>query len=217
MRRTVSVVITIAVLFIIVIAVGFFSLLKLARVDRRLIKTSAELPYTSDYNLAQTNNDCGPYSCALVVRLLTKRKINMKELIQNMEWRLPNHTTLPWGLEKLLKGYGIKIQVPFLLLYSIEERINYLKAQLSFLRPIILLGVKNGVGHYITLLGFKGEEFYVYDSWHTINPLKTGSYTRDENGMLPGNLTLSARELADFWKGSENFFFFPWYALVTSL
>jgi hypothetical protein len=217
MRRTASVIITISLLLAAVSGAAFVVVTDIIKVDPNLIQPAVTLPFASRYNLLQTYNDCGPYSCAIVVHVLTQADVNINEFVQNMEWRLPNKISLPWGLEKLLVQYGIKAEVPFLILFSKEERIKYLKAQLSFGKPIILLGLKNGMGHYITLLGYRDDDFYVYDSWHTRNPLKSGSYTYDDNGILPGNLTLSEEKLLSFWEGSEKFLFFAWYALVATL
>jgi hypothetical protein len=217
MRRTASVIITISLLLAAVSGAAFVVVTDIIKVDLNLIQPAVTLPFASRYNLLQTYNDCGPYSCAIVVHVLTQADVNINEFVQNMEWRLPNKISLPWGLEKLLVQYGIKAEVPFLILFSKEERIKYLKAQLSFGKPIILLGLKNGMGHYITLLGYRDDDFYVYDSWHTRNPLKSGSYTYDDNGILPGNLTLSEEKLLSFWEGSEKFLFFAWYALVATL
>ena len=152
-----------------------------------------------------------------MAHVLTQSEVDIEEFVQNMEWRLPNKITLPWGLEKLLLNHGIRSETPLLILFSKKERIKYLKVQLSAGKPVILLGLKHGMGHYITLLGYKADEFYIYDSWHTKNPLKSGSYTYDDNGILPGNLNLSEEELIDFWQGSEKFLFFAWYALVANL
>jgi len=217
MKRTLSAIFTITLFLAAVCGAAFIAVTDVFKVDSRLIRPVTMLPFASSYNLLQTYNDCGPYSCAIVVHVLTQAEVNISEFVQGMEWRLPNKTTLPWGLEKLLLHYGIKSETPFLILFSKRERINYLKAQLSSGKPIIILGLKQGMGHYITLLGYRNDDFYVYDSWHTRNPLKSGSYTYDDNGMLPGNLTLSEEELLQFWEGSEKFLFFAWYALVAAL
>jgi hypothetical protein len=217
MIRTLSVIGTILILLTVVVAAVSIAITNTIKVDPRLIQPSASLPFASRYNLLQTYNDCGPYSCAIVVHVLTQTDVDINEFVRNMEWRLPNKISLPWGLEKLLLHYGVKAEIPLLIFFSRKERIKYLKAQLSSGKPIILLGLKNGMGHYLTLLGYEDDEFYVYDSWHTKNPLKPGSYTYDDNGILPGNLTLSEEKLLSFWEGSEKFLFFAWYALVATL
>ncbi|MBN1797367.1 MAG: hypothetical protein JW822_02240 [Spirochaetales bacterium] len=217
LKRTITFIITTALLLAAVIISAFITLTHAVKVDSNLIQPAITLPFASRYNLLQTYNDCGPYSCAIVVHVLTQADVNIEEFVQNMEWRLPNRITLPWGLEKLLLHYGIKSETPLLILFSRKERIKYLKAQLSLGKPVIVLGLKHGMGHYITLLGYSDDEFYVYDSWHTRNPLKSGSYTYDDNGMLPGNITLSEEELLSFWQGSEKFLLFAWYVLVATV
>ena len=58
------------------------------------INDSSALNYPSSYNFRQTYNDCGPYSCFAVLKVLGK-KINLKEIKNNMKWRLKNKYTLP--------------------------------------------------------------------------------------------------------------------------
>jgi len=213
-KRTITAVITVCLLITGILTLGYLYAVEAVHPVYRDIPSSAELPFDSRYNLLQTFNNCGPYNCAIVVHVLTGRKVNVKDFVRKMEWRLPNKTTLPWGLEKILNEYGVKTEVPFLVFFSPEHRLDYLRAQLAHGKPVILLGLKKGIGHYLTLLGYSGSFFYVYDSWHAKNPLRTGHYTYDDNGSLPGNMTLSADQILDFWKGSEKFLFFAWYALV---
>ena len=217
MRRTATVIVTLSLLLAAVIGVAYNAVIHSVKVDPNLIQPVKTLPFASRYNLLQTYNDCGPYSCAIVVHVLTQLDVNVDDFIKSMEGRLPNKMTLPWSLEKLLLHYGIETETPFLILLSKKERIKYLKVQLSLGKPVIVLGLKNGMGHYITLLGFSDDEFYVYDSWHTRNPLKSGLYTHDDNGILPGNITLSEEKLIDFWEGSEKFLLFAWYVLVATV
>ncbi len=213
-KRTLTALITVCLLTTGLFSWGFQSAATIIMPNPGFIRDLVELPFDSCYNLSQSYNDCGPYNCAIVVHVLTGRDIVIDDFVKQMGWRLPNKVTLPWGLERLLGRYGIKTEVPFLLFFSREHRLDYLKAQLSRGWPVILLGLKQGIGHYLTLLGYGDNGFYVYDSWYSRNPLLPGAHTYDDNGALPGNLTMSEDEIISFWKGSENFLFFPWYALV---
>jgi hypothetical protein len=214
MKRTLTALITVCLLTAGLFTWGFHSAIGVIKPNPGLIRDSVELPFDTRYNLAQSYNDCGPYNCAIVVHVLTRGDVFIDDFVKNMGWRLPNKITLPWGLERLLARYGVKTEVPLLLFFSRNHRIGYLKAQLSRGWPVILLGLKQGIGHYITLLGYGDKGFYAYDSWYTRNPLLPGAHTYDDNGEFPGNLTLTEDEIINFWKGSENFLFFAWYALV---
>jgi hypothetical protein len=213
-KRTLTALVTVCLLTAGLLSWGYQSAVDVIKPNPGFFRDAVELPFDSGYNLVQSYNDCGPYNCAIVVHVLTGKDVVIGDFVRYMEWRLPNKITLPWGLEKLLTRYGIKTTVPFLLFVSRKQRLDYLKAQLSVGRPVILLGLKQGIGHYLTLLGYGDDGFYVYDSWYARNPLLAGGRTYDDNGALPGNLTMSEDEIVNFWRGSENFLFFAWYALV---
>lgn len=179
------------------------------------VKPSASIDYPSEFNFRQTINDCGPFNVAAVVRTLTQKEVNSVEFATEMEWRLPNKYTLPWGLEKQLRDNGINIQTPNLKSLSDQERIEYLQKELSLGHPIILLGEREKYEHYVTLLGYdqSSEAFYIYDS---LMEESEPGMTVDENGEFPGNRNYSDQELLDFWSGSGMYGLYKWYVIVAS-
>ncbi|PIQ78169.1 hypothetical protein COV82_01580 [Candidatus Peregrinibacteria bacterium CG11_big_fil_rev_8_21_14_0_20_46_8] len=181
------------------------------------IATHAEIKYPSEYNYRQTPNDCGPFNVAAVVRALKKEDADSKYFAQEIGWRLPNNYTLPWGLEKQLKKNGISIKTPNLKNLSDQEKIHFLRKELSQGNSAILLIQKDEFLHYLTILGFDSaaNEFYAYDSLHeknTANP----SLTRDDNAELTGNVTINSEEILTLWGGGGVLIFYRWYAIFAS-
>jgi hypothetical protein len=175
-------------------------------VESATAQNSASIPYPPEYNYKQTINDCGPFNVAAVVRAITEKDVDSSKFADEIEWRLPNKYTLPWGLEKQLKENGITTETPNLSPLDNEKKIIYLKNSLYAQNPIILLGKQDNFQHYITLLGYENDNF------HTYNPL----YNDDENGESPGNRDLSTGELLEFWEGGGMYGVYKWYAIVSS-
>jgi hypothetical protein len=169
------------------------------------------LNYPSSYNFRQTYNDCGPYSCFAVLKVLGKQ-VSIKEIKNNMKWRLQNNYTLPWGLEKLLKSHDVKIKKYNFILMSNDKKIEIIKKELAKGNPIIILGGINQYQHYLTILGYKSNIFFIYDSLQKAD--KNNKLTIDKNGNLPGNKNMSKNELLDFWCKGGKYNMFKWYALI---
>lgn len=177
-------------------------------------------PYPSQYNYRQTVNDCGPFAVAAVVRALTQENVSSAEFAQEIQWRLPNKYTLPRGLEEQLKEHNIKIKTPEVHSLAEDQKIAYLRQELSQNHPLIILGERTEfVGtpyeHYIVLLGFdEGKnEFYVYDPFYTKG---NANLTQDANGALPGNRTYSSEALLDFWSKGGLYGLYEWYVIAAS-
>lgn len=188
----------------------------IAVVDQSQLMASALIPYSSEYNFRQTINDCGPFNVAAVVRALTGEEVDSAEFAEMIEWRLPNKYTLPWGMEKQLEAYGITVEIPNVKDLLDNEKLEYLRSELSQQHPAIILGQQENYEHYITLFGFdvKEDVFYVYDP--LFEKEKEG-FTKDDNGELPGNRIFSSEELLSFWHGGGMYGLYKWYAIVGSL
>lgn len=187
-------------------------------IDKAQIKTTFLINYPEEFNYRQTINDCGPFNTAAVVRTLKNEEVDSSKFAEEIEWRLPNKYTLPWGLKKQLEDNDIKIEAPNLRAFSDEEKVLYLQEQLSLGKLIIILGGRDDHQHYISVFGFDSvkNEFYLYDSMQEKNPNMEG-LTTDENGELPGNNTFSSKELVDFWSNGGMYGLYKWYAIVASL
>jgi hypothetical protein len=118
-------------------------------------------------------------------------------------------------MEKQLKQNNISIEIPNLKSLSGEDKIAYLKEQLSQSHPIIILGEQGGYEHYVTLFGFNSteDEFYVYNS---IFEEGESGLTKDENNDLPGNKNFTSEELLNFWRKGGMYGLYEWYAIMNS-
>ena len=185
------------------------------RFDENKITVSSAIEYSQKFNYRQTVNDCGPFNVAAAVRALKKEEVSSAEFAKNIEWRLPNRYTLPWGMEKQLKENGIAVEIPNIKVLSDEEKILLLQERLSQRKPAIVLGERDNYEHYITIFGFdstKGE-FNVYDS---LFEKGNNGFTIDKNGSLPGNRNFTSAELLNFWRGGGMYGLYNWYAIIAS-
>lgn len=173
------------------------------------------IDYPSEYNYKQISTYCGPFSTASVVRALTGKQVDSFEYSENIGWRIFEKGTHPFGLSRQLEEQGVDVEIAKLNKLSDNERLLFLQERLSQGKPVIILGEKNSYQHYVTLFGFNKEkqEYYIYDSWC---PEASKGLVVDENGSLPGNLTLNSKELLSFWRKGGIFTFYEWYALVAS-
>jgi len=176
---------------------------------------SAFIPYPSGYNFAQTYNDCGPFNSAAVVRALTRENVSSADFAKTITHRIKYKWTLPEGITEQLNLYGITTEIPDLTEYSDNQKTSYLKERLILGRPIVLLIKKEDFQHYITLFGFDSgkNEFYIYDS---LMQRLEGGLTKDENGDMPGNKTITTKKLLDMWSGGGMLGKYTWFAIVSS-
>ncbi|WP_162426057.1 hypothetical protein [Pontibacter pudoricolor] len=173
------------------------------------------IDYPSEYNYKQVSTYCGPFSTAAVVRALQGKKVDSFEYSENIGWRIFNKGTHPIGLSRQLEKQYLNVEIARLRSFSDDERLLFLQERLSQGKAIIILGEKYAYQHYVTLFGFnkQKQEYYIYDSWC---PEGTKGLVVDENGSLPGNLTLNSQELLTFWGKGGMYSFYEWYALVAS-
>lgn len=187
----------------------FFLLLNLLFSDNDLIT----IKLSSIYNLKQTYNDCGPYSCFILLKALGK-DADLIDIKKKMKWRLKNNYTLPWGIEETLKRFNVKIKKHDFSVMKDDIKIDNIKKELSNDNPIIILGGINKYQHYVALLGYNNDMFFIYDSLQKKDYDIKGNFTIDENGNLPGNKNLTKKELLNFWRKGGKYLFFKWYALI---
>lgn len=205
----------IIIIALLILVIGFFlTNTKSSEIDKTKIYSSSIIAYPSQYNYRQTINDCGPFNAAAVVRALIIN-VDSKEFAKNIGWRLPNKYTLPQGMEQQLKKNDVAIEIPNLKKLSDENKIDFLREQLSQKKPIIILGGRENYQHYITIFGFdrSKNEFYIYDS---LFDKGVDGLTKDSNGDLPGNRTYSSDELLNFWRRGGMYGFYTWYAIIAS-
>ena len=86
---------------------------------------------------------------------------------------------------------------------------------LSEYKPIIVL-VKYGKGqHYMTLLGYDNNSFYVYDSILKTDP-NNEELTEDLNSDFPGNRNITYDSFLKIWDNGGMYGFYRNYAIICS-
>ncbi len=207
-----------AVIFILLFDYSFFSFRAKPEINATAIKESALINYPAEYNYRQTKNDCGPFNVAAAVRALTGKNVDSELFAKEIDWRLPNKYTLPWGLENQLKEHGIRIEKPDFKLLTDDEKIMLIQEYLSKGMLVIILGERDSYEHYITILGFdsNSDQYYIYDSLQSSSS-EQKDMTTDKNSTLPGNKSMKSQELIDFWRGGGMYGLWEWYGLVANL
>lgn len=200
---------------LIIFSIYFIYFFNTPKIYKSNIVDQKKLNYPSEYNYRQTLNNCGPYNTSAIVRSLTNEEVSSEEFSKNIKWRLSNNYTLPWGLERQLKENNIKIKTPNLRRLDTNERLNYIKEQLSLGNPLIILGEKEGIQHYISIFGFnsKDDKFNIYDPLYNNS---SDNLTKDDNLDLPGNTNYNSQELISFWENGGLFGFYKWYIITSS-
>lgn len=173
------------------------------------VPSEATLPYKTEWNFRQSKNACGPYSAAAVIRRLTNKDTSSDTISQGTSWRYHGYT-LPFGVAGVIRRNGLSAD-EFISTGSNKDRILWLHFQIAHQRPVIILGRKNGLLHYITLLGYQRDQFNVYDSLEEKGATKM---TVDRNDSLPGNINWTDDELLTFWSQGGLFGIYQYYAIV---
>ena len=157
-------------------------------------------------NKRQTPYDCGVFNMNLFLQIVKNTDLEIN-ILKNSVYKIPRLGVFPERIFKSLKSQNISVKIESLKNINDLNKINYLKSKLLHNSPIILLGQKQNFQHYLTVVGFDKNNFYIYDPF-----LKKGkeNFTIDENFDLPGNKTFSQKELLNFWRGGGMFGFYKW-------
>lgn len=162
-------------------------------------------------NLMQWKDMCGVYAYNAVAKIIWSEIIDpsvwFKQLSKLTLW----NGILPFTLEDFIHKQWLVVKVPNFQTFSKVERLQMLKQELSS-GNIIILSVKANWPHYITLLGYNEDEFYIYDSFYNRDPSK--KFTDDDNGMLPGNRSISNDTLLERWSQWWMYGIYNYYAMV---
>lgn len=174
------------------------------------VPSQITLSYKSEWNFRQSKNACGPYSAAAVIRQLTNADRSSETISHETLWRYHGYT-LPFGVVRVIRKNGLTAN-EFISTGSDGDKISWLRSQIAQQKPVIILVRKNGLLHYVTLLGYQQEQFNVYDS---LEEKGSTEMTVDKNDSLPGNVNWTNDELLTFWSKGGVFGLYRYYAIVT--
>jgi len=176
-----------------------YSLLLITILLTSISPEEAAIDFPKKNNLRQTYNDCALFSTKAVVGIILKKEVTINEIRKSIKERMKNNYTLPWGIEKYLKKSGVRIRTIYYSGINETGKIKKLKEKLSKKHPVIILIGLGGYPHYITLLGYNSDSFFVYDSVLAADP-ENKLFTKDQNGSLPGNRNIKYSELVKLWE-----------------
>ncbi len=162
-------------------------------------QVNARIPIEQKELLRQTPFDCGAFNISAAINTLSQRKTTPQDLIKTIGLRkFKNKGVLPETLAKVIRSHeGLTAKIRTTKWFTDEEKIKYLKSQLAKGHPQILLVEKNDLPHYITLYGYEGDTFFIYDSWLLE---QDAFFTIDNNEDEIGNMSLSADSILEMWK-----------------
>jgi len=160
---------------------------------RKAAPASFSLSWDDGLNLTQRDNTCGAHAAMAALYVMKGERVDPYEIYRSMPEKLGNGYIYPWGITRFLESRGIKAKASYLGLRSDEGKERWLRETVSSGRPaIVIIGTRKYL-HYVTVLGYDGPSYHLYDSL-----LNT-----DANGSLPGNLTVTAGELLDRWNSAR--------------
>ncbi len=152
-----------------------------------------------------------------VINILKKNKVNPENLAKHMPFRIHNNLTYPLGVVRELSYNKITAKQYILWALNKDKKILWLRSQIALEKPIILLiGLKGGVQHYITILGYDKQGFMIYDSYKK-KSLKNPKMTIDDNLQLAGNCYIKNDDLLKKWGKGGYAIFFRYWAISSSL
>jgi hypothetical protein len=155
------------------------------------------LKWDSTLNKKQSRNSCGSYSSMAFLYEVADSVYDPEYINSNMPSKMKNNYTFPWGVTTFMKRQGVKTRIYWFGLFNDEYRIRWIKNNIEKGVPVILIVGNKRYLHYITILGYSGNNFYIYDS----------NLASDENGDLAGNTSKSIEELFTWWKAAWFKFF----------
>jgi hypothetical protein len=120
-------------------------------------------------------------------------RVDPYDVYRSIPEKLGNGYIYPWGITRFLRGRGVAAKASYLGLRSDAGKERWLRETVSSGRPaVVILGTRKYL-HYVTVLGYDGPSYHLYDSLLAM----------DTNGERPGNVTVRAGELLDRWNGAR--------------
>ena len=140
---------------------------------------SKMLPWDNSLNIEQSDNACGPYSTMAYAYSMAGLKLEPEKINREISGRFGDNLTYPWGVTEYLHKSNLETHIYFLGLLSKKQKLAWIKEKIESGSPVIVIVGNSEYSHYLTILGYKDDELYKYDS----------ALSKDENGEELGNST----------------------------
>lgn len=168
------------------------------------ILSKNSLKWDNNLNLLQTHNSCGSYSSMAFIYTQTGKLVDPEFINKNITGKMENNYTYPWGIVDYLYKHGISSRIYWHGLMPDSEKLKWIKTKIYNGAPVIVVTGTDTYLHYISILGYDTDNFYIYDSVNTT----------DDNGSISGNMTISQEELLEMW-GKANYRKIPFNLAVS--
>jgi len=167
--------------------------LRIAAAPRGAVPPSAALRWEEGLNLRQSYNSCASYATMAFAFALRGERLDPEAVNASIGGRMANRYTYPWGITSYLGARGIAARSYWLGPLRPEARLGWLRVRLARGEPVVIVVGDRRYLHYVTVLGYSGSRFELYDSM----------LESDRNGAGPGNLSLGGRELLARWASAR--------------
>lgn len=168
------------------------------------------LKMNSNIYFRQTYNNCGPYSVMAVLNITKGQIINPELLAQEIKWRIHKNLTFPQVVVNLLHKYSIHTSEYCLYNYDANEKVKWIKKNISNGYPVILLIKVHGIQHYVTVVGYDEYGIMLYDCFQDRDETNK-KYTIIDKKCLSGNRYYLSDKLIKLWDmGGYKIFFKNW-------
>ena len=199
MKKTLTVLVKMILLLAILICAICVTLFSYMNLHFPVIKANqdlnkqAMLPWSDDRNFVQTGNTCGGHALMAFLYSFRGEKRNPYYLYEKIDEKDKIGYMYFWGLTRYMQRNGIKGKNYYMNLNSRSEKETWIKGRIAQKIPVILLIKNNKALHYITILGYSENEFYIYDSLQR----------QDQNAEMPGNITEPIPDVFDNWEAAR--------------
>lgn len=146
------------------------------------IEPHNNLKWDNALNLEQTYNACGPYATMAYAFAKSGIKIDPEKINSEISGRHGDGLTFPWGISAYLSQRNIEAHIYYLGFLSKQQKLEWIKGKIDIGHPVIEMIGTDEWAHYITILGYKDNILYKYDSY----------FSSDQNGGDIGNSSADA-------------------------
>ena len=183
------------------VAAGAALSLRVARAATVAPPASAALAWDETLELRQSYNACASYSTMAFAYATRGERLDPEAIKRSIRGKMANGYVYPWGITSYLRLRGLRPATWWLRFLSPRERADWVRSAVAGGRPVVLIVGNRKYLHYVTVLGYSGKVFDLYDSDFVGNGAAGNGAAG--NGARPGNRAMGETALLDWWWGAR--------------
>ena len=161
--------------------------------------------------LSQTPFYSSAVNMSAAINTIGQRKTTPQDLIKEIGLRKFKNEILPETVVKILQDQeGISAKIRTTRWLKEADKIQYLKSELAKGHPLLLFVKKNEQSHYLSIYGYEGKKFFLYDS---LLPKQDAFFTVDNNDEEIGNTSMKSKPILEMWKKAEIYNMYKWVVI----